>query len=166
LAAAALIVAGVAVGISHAGGSNTSHSSASRSASAAPKATPVNGAPQGLGAVPQAPMVTASLGSIQSPQALAAAVRGVLGTGTAAGGIGAGVASGSGASGATPASAAAGCSVAPSRFPPGSQPVLLLQTAAVYRSVPAQVFAYRVGTGRVAFVLADHNCALLAQVPL
>jgi hypothetical protein len=166
-----LIVAGVAVGLSHAGGSNTSHSSASRSASGAPKATPVNGAPQGLGAVSQAPMAPASLGSFQSPQALAAAVRGVLGTGISAGGInaggiGAGAAAGSGASGASPANAAAGCSVAASRFPLGSQPILLLQSTAVYRAVPAQVFAYRVGAGRVAFVLADHNCALLAQVPL
>lgn len=187
VAAAAAVIVAVAVGLSQIGGSGGAHRT---TASGSGSRSSVSGA---AGSV--ASPVTANLGPLDGPGAVATAVDRALGpAGPAAGSTGSGTsgsgttgvssataaaptASGSavqGASGASAASAAAPVIAVPAPAPACAAPTrlfapgttqLLLEGPATYRGVAAEVFAYRVGSARRAVVLSRASCAVLAQVP-
>ena len=192
LAAAVLIVVGVAVGL-HAASSGSGSSGSAKSAS-------VGSAPNGQGAAASgsaagggsglsggsatlAGPVVFELGSVSGPAALASAVEGALSSTSSASGVGGTTAGGSASEGG-PASAT---TVAPLLVPPtvpaervpagvrdcvapadlfgaASRPSVLLRGVLVYRSVPAQVVVYQVGPARRAVVMRDGTCAVLADV--
>jgi hypothetical protein len=172
--AAAAAVAALAIGLTRTGGSGPAHVSArppttvarnsgvptasgASGAAASGAASSVSagsgsaGSGSSFGAAgPSAAAPVESLGAIDSPQSLVAAVQRALGSQQPVV--------------PQPATryAPASCQVPPKDLG-SANPPLLLQATAVYRSTPVVVYVYRVGNQRRAYGLDTRTCSLLVE---
>lgn len=179
LAAAAAALAGLGVGLAQVAGSGghpapptASGATSTVAPAAAPAAGPAGasnatGASSGAGSsVSGAPPATADLGSLTGPSALVAAVDRALATATPPSAPASASVSGAQSTYSPASPTRAVCPTGAGLPSSGSPPVLVLRASTVYQKLPAQVFVYRVGSGRQAVVLSDRNCAVLARVPV